>query len=79
MTGTEFVLWGYKPGLLPEPYPIALTGGNIGHCRAESRERVAQGWMCQIYRQGTRPAGLASRVATAYGQPSADFLAAVGA
>lgn len=77
MSAPVFVLWGYHPRVLPEPYPIRLTGGNVGHCRAEGRERVAQGWLTQIYPEGARPVGLAARVVTAYGQPSPAFLAAI--
>lgn len=63
---TEYIVWGYKSSLLPEPYPIALTGGNLRHCRAELRQRETEGgWLLAIYAKGTAPTGLRQQVTEA--------------
>lgn len=57
----DWVLWGYHPQLGDEPIPF--TGGNLGHCRKEMKDRESLGgYLMFIYREGTSPDGLREQV-----------------
>lgn len=55
MSVAEWVLWGYLPNRIKV---CRLKVGSLKPCNAEERRRVALGWVCGIYRQGTKPEGL---------------------
>ena len=56
MSGSGWVLWGFKPGSTPNP--VKITGGSLRDCRTEQKYRTGHGWTCGIYEAGTAPAGL---------------------
>jgi hypothetical protein len=56
---SAWVLWGFHPRYA-DGVPIKLTGGTLGHCRAEQTHRVERegDWTCAIYKRGAAPTGL---------------------
>jgi hypothetical protein len=56
---TEYILWGFNAQRgYPFDIPLALTGGNLRHCRAEQAYRKGLGWTVGIYAKGDAPTGL---------------------
>jgi len=58
---TEYILWGFNHRIgHPFDVPLKLTGGSLGHCRAERAmyQGLRAGWRVAIYREGDEPTGL---------------------
>jgi hypothetical protein len=64
---SEWILWGYNARIgFPFNIPLALTGGNLRHCRAERTSYPeGNGWQLGIYRKGDAPVGLRLQAETA--------------
>lgn len=56
MAATQYVLWGFKPTVLP--FPVRLWDGALRENNAWMRTYTSEGWTCGIYPKGATPEGL---------------------